>query len=93
MSQDGAKALARQGKNCNEILAHYYEGTVIKVDPNTPMYTVVPDKNGKGGVTLLEFLCKTVKQEIGDDSPDEALKAQAVAAYTYAMYNGNFGVG
>ncbi len=93
MSQDGAKALARSGKTCNEILAHYYQGTVIKVDPNTPMYTVVPDRNGKGGMTLLEFLCKTVKQEIGDESPEEALKAQAVAAYTYAMYNGNFGAG
>ncbi len=93
MSQDGAKALARSGKSCNQILTYYYPNTVIMTDPNTPMYTEQPDAEGKGGYTLLAFLCRTVKQEIGDNAPYEALKAQAVAAYTYAMYHGNFGAG
>ncbi|MCR5523406.1 MAG: hypothetical protein K6F64_07190 [Clostridia bacterium] len=90
MSQLGAKTMARQGSTCNEILGHYFPGTVIAVDPNTPKYVTEPDENGNGGMTLLEYLCKTTKQEIGDNAPLEALKAQAVAAYTYAMFNGSF---
>lgn len=93
MSQDGAIAFAREGRSANWILTYYYPNTVIKVDPNTPMYVDEPDENGEGGFTLLAFLCKTVKQEIGDGAPYEALKAQAVAAYTYAMYHGDFGAG
>ena len=94
MSQDGAKAMARSGKSYLQILAAYYPGTVIiSGDPNTPMYAEAPRADGSGGMTLLSFLCKTVKQEIGNDAPYEALKAQAVCAYTYAMRNGNFGAG
>lgn len=93
MSQDGAKALARSGYTCNEILTYYYPNTTIMTDRNTPMYIEQPDENGEGGYTLLAFLCRTVKQEIGDGAPYEALKAQAVAAYTYAMYHNNFGAG
>ena len=94
MSQDGAKAMARNGKSYQQILAAYYPGTtIISGDPNTPMYAEEPREDGSGGMTLHEFLCKTVKQEIGDGAPFEALKAQAVCAYTYAMRNGNFGAG
>ena len=38
-------------------------------------------------MTLVAFLCRTVKPEIGHNSPYEALKAQAIAAYTFGMYN------
>ncbi len=94
MSQDGAKAMAGKGMTYQEILAAYYPGTtIVSGDPNTPMYAEAPRANGEGGMTLLEFLCKTVKQEIGDGAPFEALKAQAICAYTYAMRNGNFGAG
>jgi len=38
--------------------------------------------------SVTEFLARTIAQEIGPGSPIEALKAQAVAAYTYAKsYN------
>lgn len=93
LSQDGAIALAKQGKSCNQILCHYYPGVTLMVDKNTPMYTEEPNAEGKGGETLLSFLCQTVKQEIGDGAPYEALKAQAVCAYTYAMNHRNFGAG
>ncbi len=94
MSQDGAKAMARNGKSYQQILAAYYPGTtIISGDTNTPMYAEEPRADGTGGMTLHAFLCKTVKQEIGDGAPLEALKAQAVCAYTYAMRNGNFGAG
>ena len=39
-------------------------------------------------VTLVEYLCKTVAQEIGDDAPIEAMKAQAVCAYNYSKIYG-----
>ena len=83
MSQRGAIALARQGKNCNQILTNYYQNVTIMVDRNTPQ-TVT-----RRGVemSLVAFLCRTVKKEIGSGSPIEAQKAQAIAAYTYAMCN------
>ncbi|MCQ2481139.1 MAG: peptidoglycan DD-metalloendopeptidase family protein [Clostridia bacterium] len=84
MSQEGAIAMAKDGKSFKEILLHYYPGTEISVDSSTPA-TVT--KNGNN-VPILEYLCKTVMQEIGDGAPMEALKAQAVAAYTYGKKYG-----
>ncbi len=84
MSQDGAIKLANDGKKYDEILAYYYPGTSIKTDSATPKNVT---KNG-ATVSLLEFLCKTVAQEIGESSPTEALKAQAVASYTYSKLYG-----
>ncbi|MBR4450983.1 MAG: hypothetical protein IKS39_04030 [Clostridia bacterium] len=83
MSQRGAIAYANKGWNCNQILTHYYQGTTLMVDKNTPAEVT------RQGVkmTLVAFLCRTVKPEIGHNSPYEALKAQAIAAYTFGMYN------
>lgn len=83
MSQRGAIALANQGKTCSQILTHYYQNVTLMVDKNTPK-TIT--RRGTE-MTLVAFLCRTVKKEIGSSSPMEALKAQAVAAYTYAMCN------
>ncbi len=83
MSQKGAMTMANEGKTCNEILTHYYRNCSIAVEEATPMFVT---RNGKE-ITLVEFLCKTVKKEIGASSPYEALKAQAIAAYTYAKAN------
>lgn len=85
MSQEGAIQMAKDGKTYETILTTYYPGTSIATDSNTPAKVT---HNGKE-VTLVEFLCKTVKQEIGSGAPKEALKAQAVAAYTYAKANNN----
>ena len=84
MSQRGAIAYANKGWTFSQILCHYYQGITLKVDKDTPAEIT------KGGtqMTLVEFLCKTVKKEIGPTAPKEALKAQAVAAYTFAMCNG-----
>ncbi len=84
MSQEGAIAMAKQGKTYKEIITHYYPGVTVAADPDTPA-TIT--RNGVS-MSLLEFLCRTVYQEIGPSSPTEALKAQAVAAYTYSQaYN------
>ena len=89
MSQQGAIVMAKNGKSYKDILKTYYPGTELSTDNNTPS-TV--KRNGTS-VGLVEYLCKTVKQEIGDDAPMEALKAQAVAAYTYAKRFDNFSSG
>lgn len=83
MSQRGAIAYANKGWSCNQILTHYYQGTTLAVDKNTPAEVT------RQGVTmtLVAFLCRTVKPEIGHSSPFEALKAQAIAAYTFGRYN------
>lgn len=86
MSQLGAIAMANSGKTYSEILSTYYPGTTLTLDSSTPR-TVT--RNGSQ-ITLVEFLCKTVAQEIGPSSPMEALKAQAVAAYTIAIKYNDF---
>jgi SpoIID/LytB domain protein len=84
MSQRGAIIYAEKGWTCNQILTHYYQGTTLMVDKNTPAEVT------RRGVrmTLVAFLCRTVEPEIGPNSPMEALKAQAIAAYTFGMSNG-----
>lgn len=83
MSQRGAIALAEKGWTAEQILTYYYRGVTLKVDSHTPK-TIV-----KGGeeMTLVAFLCRTVSPEIGPNSPAEAIKAQAIAAYSFAMAN------
>ncbi|MCQ2476300.1 MAG: peptidoglycan DD-metalloendopeptidase family protein [Clostridia bacterium] len=83
MSQLGAIAMANQGKSFSQILSAYYPGTTLVKD-TTAAKTV---NRGGSQITLVEFLCKTIAQEIGPSSPMEALKAQAVAAYTVAKAN------
>lgn len=83
MSQLGAIAMANQGKTFSQILSSYYPGTTLVKDTTA---TKTIKRNG-AQITLVEFLCKTIAQEIGPSSPMEALKAQAVAAYTVAKAN------
>ncbi len=92
MSQEGAIALAKTVNSSTkakytyqEILKYYYPNTTIETDKLTSNKVT---RNGKE-ITLVEFLCKTVKQEIGSGAPAEAIKAQTVAAYSYAKYNKN----
>ncbi len=82
MSQDGAIQMAKNGSTYDKILTHYYTGTTVKTDSETPA-TV---KYGGKDIPLVEYLCRTTKPEIGASAPTEALKAQIVTAYTYAKY-------
>lgn len=84
MSQEGAISMAKSGKDYKQILAAYYPGTTVKADSATP------ETVSYGGVNygLVEYLCKTSYREIGNSAPKEAIKAQIVAAYTFAKtYN------
>ncbi len=102
MSQAGAITMAKNGSSYSEILTHYFPGSYLSMETDdVSKYVVEPEtstdketgetKVTKEGVTLLEFLCKTVKAEIGTSAPLEALKAQAVCCYNYGKLR-NFGI-
>ena len=82
MSQEGAKKMAKDGKTYEEILTNYFIGTSVKTDSATPL-TI---RYGGKDINIVEYLCKTLHREIGSGAPMEALKAQAVSAYTFAKY-------
>ena len=81
MSQLGALAYSRSGWSYKNILAHYYPGTSLTRE--TPPATVT--YCGKTRDTE-DFMIRVVQQEIGGyakSGDEEALKAQAVAAYSF----------
>lgn len=84
MSQVGANYLAGLGWSWADILAHYY------YDANTYIVTgeKYPEKityEGKQYATR-EYLARALEAEMPASSNLEALKAQAVALYTFARY-------
>lgn len=82
MSQHGANYLASQGWNYAQILANYYYGTTLVTGdtyPDTIKY------NGSDYKTR-EYLASALESEMGSSFHKEALKAQAVALYTFAKY-------
>lgn len=85
MSQVGANYLAQQGWTAAEILSHYY------YEPNAKIVTgeQYPEKityNGSRYDTR-EYLASALESEMGSSFSYEALKAQAIALYTFAKYN------
>lgn len=89
MSQYGAVGMARDGYNYIQILQHYYYNVQIAYEQ--PRSTV--SLRGTQ-VDTIEMLSRIVQQEIagltrrGNSVDAEALKAQAVAAYTNMKYSG-----
>lgn len=82
MSQNGANYLAAHGWNYAQILANYYYGTVLVSGdkyPETIKY------NGSAYKTR-DYLASALESEMGSSFQKEALKAQAVALYTFAKY-------
>lgn len=82
LSQYGANYLAKQGWNYTQILANYYYGTTLVSGdsyPDTVKY------NGTEYKTR-DFFAGVLEAEMSGGSELEALKAQAVAAYTFAKY-------
>ncbi len=88
MSQIGANYLATQGWQAAEILAHYYydsQGTTKIVVGDTYPATI---KYAGTDYATREFLASSLETEMGGSFQVEALKAQAIAIYTFAKYNG-----
>ncbi|MBQ8515840.1 MAG: sporulation protein [Ruminococcus sp.] len=82
MSQNGANAYAAYGGyNYQQILFHYYPGTTL-------VQTELPSAISAGGRTgsVLDIISMIVYNEMSSTMHDEAMKAQAVAAYTYIMH-------
>jgi peptidoglycan hydrolase-like amidase len=84
MSQYGAKGRAESGQNAEEILKAYYPGANLKKD--FPVPTTI-NVDGQGAKNFEEEYLIGI-YEMPSSFPMEALKAQAVAARTYAVRRG-----
>lgn len=78
MSQYGAKGAAARGRSYQDIIAHYYQQTRVEVRN--------PECN-HNGENMEDYLVGVVEAEMPTSWPSEALKAQAVAARSYAALN------
>ena len=82
MSQTGANYYASIGKTYLEILAMYYYGATLVLGDTYPETITF----GGNVYATRDYLATVVESEMGASYNLEALKAQAVAAYTYAKY-------
>src|SRR3989344_2239885 len=93
MSQFGAYGRAKSGQNAESILSAYYIGAELKKDYASPDNIGV---NGYGSVSLEDNYLMGIyemPESWGDKGGFEALKAQAVAARSYALAYTNNGAG
>ncbi len=87
MSQNGANFYAKYaGWNYQDILFHYYPGTVLK-NTETAETELVTVQGVAGNV--LQQVAEIVNIEVGPSFHPECIKAQAVAVYTYIKYYNN----
>ncbi len=93
MSQYGAFGRAKSGQSAEDILRAYYGGGIeIKKDYSTDLTINV---DGYGGYNIEEYAKRIYEMpgSWGDEGGMEALKAQAVAARSYALARTNNGSG
>lgn len=86
LSQNGANHYAYYaGWNYQQILQHYYPGTYISNSGTAEKETI-----SAGGVSgsALDIVSMVTYNEVGSSMNNEAIKAQAVAVYTYIKYKG-----
>lgn len=89
MSQYGAKGRADAGQKAEDILSFYYPGSHLNKSYGVPGSISV---QGYGQVPFEDAYMKRI-YEMPNSFPREALKAQAVAARTYALRYTNNGSG
>ena len=92
MSQYGAYGRAKSGQNAEDILRAYYGGIDIKKDYD-PGKQIGVKGYGRMDIETYTKRIYEVPNTWGDDGGFEALKAQAVAARTYALAWTNEGSG
>lgn len=91
LSQNGANHYANfSGYNYAQILQHYFPGVEIR-NTGTAEDEIITIDGVQG--TPLELIPQVCYNEIGSNFNPEAIKAQAIAAYTYVKFNGNVGSG
>jgi SpoIID/LytB domain protein len=87
MSQNGANFYAQySGWTYQDILFHYYPDTYL-MNTGTAEDETITVAGVEGDV--LSMVSQIVFNEVGSSMSYEAIKAQAVAVYTYCKYNGN----
>lgn len=87
MSQNGANFYAQySGWTYQDILFHYYPDTYL-MNTGTAEDETITVAGVEGDV--LSMVSQIVYNEVGSSMSYEAIKAQAVAVYTYCKYNGN----
>lgn len=84
MSQYGAKGRADAGQNAEQIIAFYYPGSTLNKSYGVPATINV---TGYGARAFEDEYMKRI-YEMPNSFPKEALKAQAIAARTYAVRQG-----
>lgn len=87
MSQYGAKGRADAGQNAEQIIAYYYPGSTLNKNYSVPSSITV---EGYGTMAFEDTYMKRI-YEMPNSFPKEALKAQAIAARTYALRYTNNG--
>jgi sporulation protein and related proteins len=88
MSQNGANFYATySGWTYQDILFHYYPGTYLMNTEMTDEEELTVGHVPAGDT--LDIISQIVYNEVGSSMAYEAIKAQAVAAYTYMKYNGD----
>lgn len=90
MSQYGAYGRAKSGQNAETILSAYYPGTELKKDYSTGINITVQGYGTKNIEDYTKGICE-VPNSWGDNGGYESLKAQAVAARSYALAYTNNG--
>lgn len=86
MSQNGANYYATYaGYDYLQIIQHYYPGTTVMYVPGSESETVSVKNYSGNVVDIVSMVCNA---EIGSSFNVEAIKAQAVAAYSYIKYSG-----
>ena len=84
MSQNGANNYATYGGyDYQSILFHYFPGTTLVQEGAGSTVTA----NGVTG-SYVDIISQIVYNEMSSTMHPEAMKAQAIAAYTYIMFNG-----
>lgn len=83
LSQTGANYLASIGWDYAQILANYYYGTTLVFGDTYPTTITYAGTQ----YDTRQFLASSLESEMSGSSQREALKAQAVALYTFAKYN------
>jgi peptidoglycan hydrolase-like amidase len=91
MSQYGAFGRAKSGQSAESILAAYYPGTELKKDYKTDINISVSDYGTSWNIEDYVKRIYEVPNSWGDDGGYESLKAQAVAARSYALAYTNNG--
>ncbi len=84
MSQNGANYYATYGGyDYQSILFHYFPGTTLVQESASSTITA----NGVTG-SYVDIISQIVYNEMSSTMHPEAMKAQAIAAYSYIMFNG-----